>query len=240
MRIAGREVPDWAVYAGVGLVGGAGYILWKRHKASSAAAADNSGSFNNGGASTGSVGTSASQQPSIVPYYLTGNSGQQRGTYAGSQGGGVGQAPLPVPVGVPGGGNILSPSNNVISSSTPTPPPPPPPVAAPPPPPPPAPAPPSTPAPAMTQNNNLPADVLAKITANGEHIIASIPSPNGGAWYLGSKGGVFAVNAPFYGSPLGNPAINWVSGNRQPAAILPNGAGYTVVDTAGERYSFLP
>jgi hypothetical protein len=75
---------------------------------------------------------------------------------------------------------------------------------------------------------------MQKIMANGERIIGGLPSPNGGMWWLGSKGGVFAINAPFYGAPAGQPY--W--GSRVPAAILPNGNGYMIVDTAGEQYRY--
>lgn len=227
MKIAGREVPDWAVYAGIGLIGGGGYILYKRRKASQASAAS-SGSVSTAGASTGST---VSQQPSIVPYYLTSGTGDTTGTYQGT-GGGVTSTPLPVPSGVPTGGNILSPTNNILNTSTPAPSLPSPPV------PPPAPvSPPPAPAPAPAapqQNNNIPADLLSRIQANGERIVSSLPSPNGGVWYLGSKGGVFAINAPFYGAPAGQ--SYW--GGRTGLQILPNGNGYTVVDTAGERYNY--
>lgn len=229
MRIAGRDVPDWAVYGGIGLVGAGGYFLYKKRK-STQTSASASGSY--GGASTGTSAAS-NQQPSIVPYYLTGNTGQPTGTYTGTSGGGVDQAPLPVPAGVATGGNILSPTNNILTSPTPAPslpsPPVPPPAPAPPPPPPP----PAAPAPAPL-NNNIPPDLLARIAANGEKIVSSIASPNGGVWYLGSKGGVFAINAPFYGAPAGQ--SYW--GNRVGLQIVPNGNGYTVIDTSGERYNY--
>lgn len=233
MRIAGREVPDWAVYGGIGLVGAGGFYLYKKRQSAKASAA-NSGSVSTAGSSAGTAATSVNQQPSIVPYYLTSGTGQPRGTYGSSQGGGVASNgnPLPVPSGVPGGGNILSDQNNILTPA-PAPSLPSPPVPAPTPPAP-APAPAPSAGPTPQQNNNIPADLLAKITANGEHIVSSLASPNGGVWYLGSKGGVFAINSPFYGAPAGQ--SYW--GNRTALQIVPNGNGYTVIDSTGSRYNY--
>lgn len=94
------------------------------------------------------------------------------------------------------------------------------------------------PAPAPAQNNNIPADLMARITANGERIIDSLAAPGGGTWYLGSKGGVFGINAPSYGSPYGQ--SYWTNFLHTPVRIVPNGQGYTVVSAAGERFNYGP
>ncbi|MGH7483980.1 MAG: hypothetical protein ACREMY_00065, partial [bacterium] len=173
-------------------------------------------------------------QSSIAPYYLTGNTGNQ-GTSGGYGGRGIGTTqgpPLPVPSGPPGGSGVDITSGSVLPSIPPILPnvntTPQPAISQP------APTPAPTPAPAPQQDNNLPADLLAKITANGEKIVSSVASPNGGVWYLGNKGGVFAINAPFYGSPAGQ--YYW--GSRTGLQIVPSGNGYTVVASSGERYNY--
>jgi hypothetical protein len=100
----------------------------------------------------------------------------------------------------------------------------------------PAPAPPAEPQ--NTQSQNLPADLLARIQAGGENIIGSLRDPlTGGTWYLGSKGGIFAVGgARFLGSArqygFDNPAI------RSAVNITPLGTGYRVTSSRGETYDF--
>lgn len=221
-----KGYPDWVVYAGGGVVLGGGYLLYRKRKSASATSAPVS---QTGADLSGTYSSASGQQSSIVPYYLTGNSGQD----FRSPGGGTTQGPpLPTPSGPPGGDNVSTGTLPVIppilpnvntQTNIPQPPP--------------APTPPPTGTPvAPTQNNNIPSDLLAKIQAAGEQIISSVAAPNGGVWYLGSKGGVFAINAPFYGSPVGQ--SYW--GSRKALQIVPNGNGYTVIDTAGERYSYGP
>ncbi|MGH7484145.1 MAG: hypothetical protein ACREMY_00900, partial [bacterium] len=209
---------------------GGAYFLYQKRKSAAAAASNLSGATT----TTGSAGAAPTadnsalgQQPSVVPYYLTGNSGQSQGSpgnyYFHGQGN-SGGLPNPTPTSNGGGSSTALPSpldTNPIIPATPTQP---------------APTPaPAAPAPSPTvMSNNIPSDLLARIQANGEHIIGSLNSPNGGVWYLGSKGGVFAINAPFLGAPYGQPY--W--GTRTPLSIAPNGQGYTVVDIAGERYNY--
>jgi hypothetical protein len=216
------KIPQWAWYAGGGVALGGAYLLYKRKKAASSVATAPTMTQ-----PSTNVDTSA-QQPSIAPYYLTAGQGSGYGnnTLTG------GAPPLPTPQGSTGISNTndgvtippippLLPSNPIPDVSGPAPAPTQPAPIAP------------TPA-APPPNNNIPADLMAKIQANGERILGGIPSPNGGMWWLGSKGGVFAINAPFYGAPAGQ--SYW--GSRTPAAILPSGNGYRVIDTAGEVYNY--
>lgn len=218
-----RRLPPWALYGGAGVVAGSGYLLYKKRKAAAAGATSGTPTSLN---VTAPLQTDSGQQAGVVPYYLTAN--------PAATGGGWRQPPPPVGAAVPSGssatgstgtpGSVLPdiPPLLPISPTGPAPAPAPAPVTAAP-----------TPAPAP-QNNNIPADLMAKIAANGEKILTGIPSPNGGMWWLGSKGGVFAINAPYYGGPAGQ--SYW--GNRTPATILPSGSGYKVVDTAGEVYNY--
>jgi len=236
--IGGRPIPDWALYAGAGVVVGGGYFLYKKRKAAASTATP----ATSGGAaapvpSTAYSDTSSGQQSSIVPYYLTGNQGSQGSYGIGSL---SGSTPLPTPSGTPAGPTASGSTSDQNAAVLPPIPPllpvtPPSPTSVAPPPPVPSTAAP-TPAPAPQQNNNIPPDLMQKITANGERIIGGIPSPNGGMWWLGSKGGVFAINAPFYGAPAGQSYFTGVHGT--PAGIVPFGSGYEVINSIGETYKY--
>lgn len=233
VKVGNLTVPDWGLYAGGGLLIGGGYLLYRKRKAaaSSGVAAP---SF------TPSMDTGSSgQQPSIVPYYLRGGSGDNTGQTPT-------QGVWPTPAGTPGGGNVISGGElpvippilppSPVQPSTPVVPAQPAPAPVPPPPAPgPAPAPVAPRPPAVT---NLPPDMLQKIQAAGEQIISSLIDPNtGGTWWLGSKGGVFNVGgAPFFGSarPFGFDDPNV----RRAVQIVPLGRGYRVVSSRGENYDF--
>jgi hypothetical protein len=195
-------------------------VWWRKRAASAAASASN---------------TATSPSTTTNPY-TTGNTGIDNGSAYG--------APLPVSVLPP---ITLSPGNFGVSTDTttsapnptPTGPPSSPtvnqPIAAPPPAPTLQQAPPA-PTPSLA---NLPADLLQKITAGGEHIVKGIIDPQtGGTWWLGSNGGIFAVNgARFLGSA--QPYGFGPSTGRFATDIQPNGSGgYTVISNHGETYNF--
>lgn len=139
---------------------------------------------------------------------------------------GTGQPNVTVPNPTPTG-----PPQNSPVNTPPTPPPPPPPAPSPASPAPVAPAPPWSPA-------NIPADLLRAINGGGETIIKAIEDPlTGGTWYLGSKGGIFALGgARFLGSArnygFDDPNV------RKAVDIQPNGNGYRVISSRGETYNF--
>lgn len=73
-------------------------------------------------------------------------------------------------------------------------------------------------------------------------IVDTLAIPSGGAWLLSLDGRVFAVGRGSAGVTIGGPAgHSYWSGGRQGAQLKPHAnGGYTVVDTAGETYNFLP
>lgn len=237
MKLFGRDVPDWAVYVGAGLGLTGAFLLYKKSKAGSSSATGAAVSSSPSGAY--SSDTSSGQQPGIVPYYLTGNAGQQAG-FNGT----TSQLPQPTPAGTGGGGNIVGPGgsgailvggNNPIINSAPNPiaPPVAPPVA--PAPPPPAPVQPAPP-PAQ-QVANLPANLLQQIQANGENIIGNLIDPiTGGTWWFGSKGGVFAVNGARYLGSASQPGAYYPG--LQIVQAIPLGSGYREVSAKGETYNY--
>lgn len=75
----------------------------------------------------------------------------------------------------------------------------------------------------------------------GETIVGVAYTSSGhGAWYLTQLGGVYTVgDAPFHGSYPGLPAAGKQGGPRTFGLIEADpGDHYTLIDTAGERYSF--
>ena len=67
-----------------------------------------------------------------------------------------------------------------------------------------------------------------------EPVVASLRCKTGGVWLLAGSGAVYAFECPFYGAANGQ---DYFAG-RKAARLEPNGDGYTIVDTAGERYSY--
>lgn len=216
-----RRLPPWALYGGAGVAGGGGYLLYRRRRAASSAApvATQAAPVQ----SALDIGAQT-QQSSIVPYYLTDQSASSNGTNALPAIGVPKKRPPKVtPAAIPsaiGATTTTLPDIPPLMPVAPT---------APPPPPSAAPA-----APAQTANNNLPADLLAKIKANGEEIVDALAAPNGGMWYLSSKGGVFGINAPYYGGALGQPYFS----GRSAKKLVPNGGGYSIVDATGSLYNY--
>lgn len=204
---------------------GGGYLLYKRrHLASPAAPAPATAvqSALDLGAQT--------QQPSIVPYYLTGNQdpATQTGGAQGTRrppkttGASIPSATGAAPTTLPDIPPLLP-----VAPATPT---------APVTPTAPSPAPPPAPAP-QQQVANLPADLVAKIAANGEQLIGNLIDPlTGGTWWFGDKGGVFAVNgARFLGSV---PSAGASYPGFKALQAIPIGSGYRIVNSKGQTYNF--
>jgi hypothetical protein len=218
-----ERLPPWALYGGAGVAAGGGYLLYRRRRSG-------------GGTATLSPPAApvqsaldlgaATQQPSIVPYYLTGGAGQNGSTTLRQR-----RPQTPVPAGIPPatGANPgpLPDIPPLLPISTP-----PPPAQAGPTPPPPAPAPPPA-----QQVANLPPDVLANIRANGEQLLGNLIDPlTGGTWWFGDKGGVFAVNgARFLGSV---PSAGAFYPGFRAIQAIPMGSGYRIVNTQGQTYNF--
>jgi hypothetical protein len=212
-----KKQPPWLIpVAGIGTAGVL-FLWWRRRQAAAASSA-----------------IPASATSSAPAYYSTGNAATDNGSAYGS--------PLPVSVLPP---ITLSPQPSAGTTPTPISPPVTPtgppqsptvnqPIAAPPPAPTLQQAPP-TPTPSLT---NLPGDLLQKIEAGGERIVKGIVDPlTGGTWWLGSKGGIFAVGgARFLGSArdygFNDPNV------RSAADIQYLGNGYQVVSNHGEIYRF--
>lgn len=220
------RLPPWALYGGAGVAVGGGYLLYRRRKASASGSAASS-TAPAAVQSALDLG-SQTQQSSVVPYYLTEQSGQQASTTMDQR-----RPPRTIPSSVPSPTGVSSGSG---AAQLPDIPPLLPPSSPGAPAPVPAPAPPAPPPPpAVTQNNNLSGDLLAKIRANGETIVDSIAAPGGGQWYLSDKGGIFAINAPFYGAAISQP---YFGGGRKAMRLVPNGKGYSIVTTSGETYGY--
>lgn len=148
-------------------------------------------------------------------------------------------------IGLPPGFGSNIPQLSVCGNTggnNPPPPPPPPPSAPPSPPPPP---------PAATEPifGGLSAALSAAMTGNGETVAAHAWDPVLNEFIvLTNKGGIYNVNpsgAPsggtFYGSYLGLPAADRMGGPRTFNSLHINSDGtYTIVDTAGESYTFNP
>lgn len=217
------RLPPWALYGGAGVVAGGGYLLYRRRRSASGSSAAPSAAAPVQSALDLGAQT---QQSSMVPYYLTDQSQQQGSTTMTQR-----RPPRTIPSSIPGSTGASSGSGAAqLPDIPPLLPPSSPGTPAPPPVAPPAPA-----APAPGQSNNLPADLLAKIQANGEHIIDSIAAPGGGQWYLSDKGGIFAINAPFYGAAISQP---YFGGGRKAMRLVPNGKGYSIVASSGEVYQY--
>lgn len=84
--------------------------------------------------------------------------------------------------------------------------------------------------------------VVLNLKLNG-NIADVLEAPGGGAWILATDGGIFTVHLtengptpPFFGSAAGK---SYFAG-RTAAVLAPFGNGYTIVDTAGERYDYPP
>lgn len=236
MRLFGREIPDSVVYVGAGLGLTGAFLLYKKSKAGSSSSATGATSGSPSGAY--SSATDSGQQSSVVPYYLTGNAGQNSG-FRGT----TSSLPNPTPAGTGGGGNIVGPGgsgailvggNNPIINSAPNPIAP---TVAPTPPPAPAPAPVAPAPPPAQQVANLPADLLKQIQANGESIIGNLIDPiTGGTWWFGSKGGVFAVNGARYLGSASQPGAYYPG--LQIVQAIPLGNGYREVSVKGETYNY--
>ena len=67
-------------------------------------------------------------------------------------------------------------------------------------------------------------------------VVASLPAPGGGAWVLTQEGAIYAFGAPDYDAPNRHPEY-WALGQKA-ARLEPFNGGYTVVDTAGQRYNY--
>lgn len=226
-----RRLPPWALYGGVGVAAGGGYLLYRRRKASAAGSAAGSASSAAAPVQSALDLGAQTQQSSVMPYYLTDQSASaNNGSTTLTQR----RPPRTIPSSIPSSTGVSSGSG---AAALPDIPPllPPSSPGTPAPPPAPAPAPPPPAAPPPGQNNNLPADLLAKIRANGETIVDSIAAPGGGQYYLSDKGGVFAINAPFFGAPIGQ---SYFGGGRKAMRIVPNGKGYSVVASSGETYQY--
>jgi len=109
----------------------------------------------------------------------------------------------------------------------------------PPPAPPPAPVPAKSPLP--TGPPNLPSSVINSMRAGGEFIVDTQYNPVSGTWlYLAQKGGVYAEGGSgFFGSIFDLPTGTFAGRTAQRIVPQPTG-GYTIVDTAGEGYTFGP
>ena len=94
---------------------------------------------------------------------------------------------------------------------------------------------------------NLPAALIAAMQGNGEHLVDTVYDPTTSEWlYLTNKGGVYALNGQggtsgtsFFGSLFSLPSNVFAGRTAQKLVVNPNG-GYTVIDTAGEGYTFGP
>jgi hypothetical protein len=202
-------LPRWALPVGAAAAGGGALLLYRRRQAATA--------------------SSAAAPVSSGVGYTTGNAAVDNGSAYG--------APLPVSVLPPitFGGTSSSGSSatdGTAVSPTPTGPPASPtvnqPVVNTPPPPSLAPT---------ASLTNIDPGTLQQIQATGERIVKGILAPNGGTWWLGSKGGIFATGgAPFFGS-----AVNYGFSDpsvRSAVDIQPLGTGYQVVSSRGEIYRF--
>lgn len=226
-----ESLPPWALYGGAGVAAGGGYLLYRRRKAASASVPAATAAAAPAAVQSALDLGAQTQQPSIVPYYLTANSpGTPNGATAATDQVKKRKPPKTIPASIPsatGAGTTTLPDIPPLLPVAPT--------AAPVP----APTAPSTPAPATAPggSNNIPADVLQKIQAGGEQIIGQLGAPGGGVWWLGSKGGVFNEGgAPFFGSanPYGFDDPNV----RKAVSIVPLGKGYRVISNRGENYDF--
>lgn len=66
-------------------------------------------------------------------------------------------------------------------------------------------------------------------------IVASLKAPSGGVWLLGVHGEIYAFECPDWDAPNRHPEY-W--GNRTAARLESFNGGYTVVDSAGNRYNY--
>ncbi len=65
-------------------------------------------------------------------------------------------------------------------------------------------------------------------------IVAIAATDSGGYWLAGSDGGIYALDAPFFGSMGSHPPYNSIRG----LAAIPHGGGYWMVDWGGQVYGF--
>jgi N-acetylmuramoyl-L-alanine amidase len=76
--------------------------------------------------------------------------------------------------------------------------------------------------------------VAGEVTSSHLMVASATDSATGGYWLVGSDGGVFSFNAPFYGSagalPLARPVVG--------AAATPDGGGYWLVASDGGVFSY--
>lgn len=86
--------------------------------------------------------------------------------------------------------------------------------------------------------------LFSKMSANGEHIVQTIQSPNHGTIYLTNKGGIYNTGgSQFYGSAINAPETGGQTVGQAANAQsirLNKAGGYTVNTTTGQQYAFLP
>lgn len=210
-----RRLPKWAPVAGVGLAALA-YVVYRRSKSSLGSAANNSAAGSSsslpyGNATTmgGGFGAPGYGAPGPVSVLPPLTVGGTSSTDTTQQ------VPPPVTAFPPGGFGGTNPAPSLpVQQGTPTP-----------------------PTPQPVQPANLPADLVARIQANGEQLIGNMIDPQtGGTWWFGSKGGVFAVNGARFLGSVGSsnayfPGLNII-------AAQPSGNGYRLIGSKGENYNY--
>ena len=216
-------------YLAIAIMGGLGIGLYLRQKNKAASAAGSS----TGGAPSSTTGTT-SPNSSITGYDASGNPIYTTGYSGGGTYNGYSQYPYPSGYSPFTGGTISSGSatgSDVAPQPAPS-------AAV-------TPVAPVTSFAAPTPTASIPATAPSTPDPNVHYsgpIVSSAAAPNGGRWFLTQDGNVYAeYGAPYYGGAGGDPATNFASGHRIAQSLIPRqNGGYTIVDTAGEQYSYGP